>query len=797
MDKNNIISWNCDGFFSHFNEFQIVCQDFNPIFFCVQETKFKFDYKPDRIGKFNCFSKNFQAANNVAQGGVLILINENYYATEFPLNSDFQAIAVKVFFPIEFVLCCLYIPNSKCLTKNQLNNLIAQLGPNFMIVTDPNAHNLIWGSNKDDPRGKIFEDAINENNLIILNDGSQTHFSFGYKTFSAIDLTLISHTLATHFDWCVAEDLYGSDHFPIIISVLSSTIKETRRPKWVFKRADWKLFQEKINFDENLNFCDINEHYKYIASNIINAAKISIPKTSTVVPKKCVPWWSDEARNILRKKKRLLRKFNRTARLIDYRNFLAIKVEARKLIQNLKRKCWINYVSKITTNTTSSEVFSKLRQLSGKFKSSQITSLSINGQLITQRDTICEEMANFFQSISSSGNYNIEFQNFKALKEQETLFIPDGSMESYNAQFSFEEMENCLVDCKGSSPGPDEISYEIIKNLNYKSKIFLLKFYNKLWEINILPEAFTHAIVISIAKDGKDSKLPENYRPISLTNCLCKLMERMINKRLVWFCEANNILSNYQSGFRKFRSTADNLAYFESHIMEAFAENEFFVSIFFDIEKFYDRIWRQLIIKALLKMGFKGNLVHFISNFLKNRTFVTMMGNKSSSIKTSQNGIQQGSVISCTLALIVLNSIFKRIKLPIKTIIYADDIVSFISHRDLGFIQNHLQEMLNEIAEWADKGSFKFSESKTVAMIFTHKRKNLYQPGLTFNGKSLKYVKQYKFLGINFDSKLNWTPHLKIVKARATRNLNLIKMLSHSHFGSDRKLLLRIHKMII
>ena len=73
MNKNNIISWNCDGFYSHFNEFQLICQDFNPIFFGVQETKFKFDQKIGKLEKFNAFTKNFQTATNVAQGGVLIL----------------------------------------------------------------------------------------------------------------------------------------------------------------------------------------------------------------------------------------------------------------------------------------------------------------------------------------------------------------------------------------------------------------------------------------------------------------------------------------------------------------------------------------------------------------------------------------------------------------------------------------------------------------------------------------------------------------------------------------------------
>ena len=97
------------------------------------------------------------------------------------------------------------------------------------------------------------------------------------------------------------------------------------------------------------------------------------------------------------------------------------------------------------------------------------------------------------------------------------------------------------------------------------------------------------------------------------------MLERMINKRLVWHCKTNNIFSKFQSGFRNFRSTADNLAYFESHVMEAFADNEFYVSIFFDIGKFYDRIWRHLIVKELLRCGFKGHLVHFVRNFLHKR----------------------------------------------------------------------------------------------------------------------------------------------------------------------------------
>ena len=76
-----------------------------------------------------------------------------------------------------------------------------------------------------------------------------------------------------------------------------------------------------------------------------------------------------------------------------------------------------------------------------------------------------------------------------------------------------------------------------------------------------------------------------NRRPIVLTSCVCKTMERMTNARLVWFLESNELLSNIQCGFRQGRSTLDHLVRFETFIRNAFAKKEHAVSIFFDLEK--------------------------------------------------------------------------------------------------------------------------------------------------------------------------------------------------------------------
>ena len=62
-----------------------------------------------------------------------------------------------------------------------------------------------------------------------------------------------------------------------------------------------------------------------------------------------------------------------------------------------------------------------------------------------------------------------------------------------------------------------------------------------------------NAHIIPILKSNKPPDEPKSYRPISLTSCLGKLEERMVNARLYWFLESSNILCHEQAGFRKGR----------------------------------------------------------------------------------------------------------------------------------------------------------------------------------------------------------------------------------------------------
>jgi hypothetical protein len=73
----------------------------------------------------------------------------------------------------------------------------------------------------------------------------------------------------------------------------------------------------------------------------------------------------------------------------------------------------------------------------------------------------------------------------------------------------------------------------MLKELSLSAKKELLKGYNQVWAGNSFPEDWTEALVVSVLKPGKDASRVARYRLISLTSCVCKLFEKMVNNSLV------------------------------------------------------------------------------------------------------------------------------------------------------------------------------------------------------------------------------------------------------------------------
>ena len=129
--------------------------------------------------------------------------------------------------------------------------------------------------------------------------------------------------------------------------------------------------------------------------------------------------------------------------------------------------------------------------------------------------------------------------------------------------------------------------------------------------------------------------------------------------------------------------------------------------------------------------------------------------------------------------------------------LYVDDFLICYQSKQMNTIERHLQLCLNKIQKWADENGFKFSKTKTVSMHFCNLRKLHHEPTLTLNGLAIPVVQEYKFLGVIFDNKLSFIPHIKYLKARCLKALNLLKVVSRFDWGADSIVLLRLYRALV
>ena len=325
----------------------------------------------------------------------------------------------------------------------------------------------------------------------------------------------------------------------------------------------------------------------------------------------------------------------------------------------------------------------------------------------------------------------------------------------------------------------------------------LLDIYNYIWQSGDFPQCWSEATVIPIPQPGKDHSDPNNYRPISLTSCVCKTLERMINDRLIWYLEHNNILTDIQCGFRKRKSTVDHLVRLESFIRDAFLNKQEVVSIFCDLEKAYDTTWKHGILKDLFEAGLRGRMPVFISKFLENRNFRVRLGSTLSDHFGQEMGVPQGSILSVTLFSLKINSLAKVLSQDVQGSLYVDDFLISYRAKSTKTGERQLQGCLRKIEEWCTENGFKFSLAKTVCVHFHNKRSILPEPILILNGKKITVVKETKFLGVLFDQKLSFIPHLKGLKTKCLKALDIMRVVANQEWGADKSVLLNLYRSLI
>ena len=468
---------------------------------------------------------------------------------------------------------------------------------------------------------------------------------------------------------------------------------------------------------------------------------------------------------------------------IQYKRNKAILTYTSRYAQN---EAWRIYTYTISREISSSELWRKVKILNSTKTFSTII-IKENDNYIHDPIEVANKLAVEF---TNRGKLPHSFE--KNLPELPTLTNLDTS--DLNSDFTQKEIKRCIEMGSSTTPGPDQIPLQMFKNLNQNQTLQLLQILNYFWQ-NSIPQQWKVSHVIPIYKSNKPPSLTSSYRPISLTNSLCKIMERIVNIRLKRYLERNSLIDSNQYGFRSGFSSLDGIVNLESDIRKAHQQNKATLTVFIDLKEAFDSINHKALLTKLQSLNLNGNILNFIQSFLSNRYIHVKYQNQLSNPQKLTQGLPQGSVISPTLFTIMINDLTYNKNTNIHYSKFADDIAIWTSQNKTTECLDLIQIGLNHLSHWTKQWGLTISTAKTKAIFFT--RKKIPDTNLTINQVPIEFVSNHKFLGMTFDKYLTWKPHLTNLKERTNKDLNLMKIISNNSWGADYTSLRNIYKSLI
>ena len=327
-----ILHWNCRGLMNNHQELYLLSQQYSPVAMCLQETHIA-DISKVSFKGYTPYHR-IDSSHYRASGGSSILIRNNVIHSPVNLNTNLQAVAVKITLSFVFTICSFYAPPNKVIDIKDLEHLLSQIQGPVMILGDFNSHNPLWGSDHLTPKGRVLETFISQNDLCLYNDGSDTFLHSGNGTYSAIDLSFASPTLFDRFTWEVHDDCCGSDHFPIILKSKEDD-NNPKQQRWKFKQADWTTFKTLCSEQLNDTF-ESDDPVIDFSNTLLEIAERTIPKSS-INPKPKKPWFDDECKQSIKERKKAEKAFRRSLCHSKLSSFRIHRAKARRTIKQKKK----------------------------------------------------------------------------------------------------------------------------------------------------------------------------------------------------------------------------------------------------------------------------------------------------------------------------------------------------------------------------------------------------------------------------------------------------------------------------
>ena len=586
---------------------------------CIQETGLK-DKDHLVIPGYNIIRKDIQANNH---RGICTVIKDSidYKINDWYGQSCVSQVSIRINTTSQgYIDMVNFYQDCNTDLNEPIFELTAQNSHKYLLICDFNSSHTDIGCSHTNSRGEKLMDILENQNLVIFNDENPTFYHRASGNPNILDLAIGTTNIASHVNFYVGSDV-GSDHMPIHVEIDVAVCNVKKKSIRNIASIDWGEYSKSIK--ENLKILEI-ENNKSIDREINNLSQAIHTTLDKLAPKteiKKRKWWSftNEIKEKI-KYRRYIRRLQKKYHTPHYNTlYNKINREVKCLIENQKKIDW-EILSENLNNKNPKLAWSTIRKVTSKTDNPNTGNkplLNDEGSKALTSQEKANMMAKHLknkQSIPDDRQFDQPFRNKvdQYVKDHPSIFKPHTSEEEHNLniEVSLIELEQIFKKCKNkSSPGPDEISYQMLKMLPVIVKLHMCHIFSKCIQWGYFPNKWKEAHVKMIPKPGKDKTLVKNHRPISLISCFGKLLERIITKRLINHLTEHNLISKYQCGFLPKHSTDIHLFRLSQDIYSGFKRTQATAALFLDVDGAFDRVWVNGLKYKLLDYSLPTNII--------------------------------------------------------------------------------------------------------------------------------------------------------------------------------------------
>lgn len=629
-----------------------------------------------------------------------------------------------------------------------------------VLVGDFNSHHSDWGYQESNPDGDQLQNWSSCNDFHLVHDAKQrgTFHSARWQRDYSPDLCWISmvdgHPQPA--SCTVLDDFPHSQHRPSVIHIglRLPVIRGMEKRRWNFRKADWAEFAAATERSIPLiplSSVTVDEAYRRLSGALLKAAQHSVPRGFRPA---YIPCLDTECQALLKKYE--------DSGDPDVADHLIESLDAARKLR------WEESTSKMDSSRSSRKSWALIRRLGAAQQPPKKNHPPVRANAVA---------AHLIQVAKAPSDKKFE----RRVRDQRRQFLRQTSDRSSPPPFTTSDIDSALKMVKnGTAPGYDNIHPEFLTHLGPRARSWMSSFFTRVVVQNEIPKIWRKAKVIAIEKPGKDPKLAANYRPISLLSVCYKFLERLVLQRISPTVES--ILSPDQAGFRKQRSTCDQVSALTTHIENGYQQNLKTGAVFLDLTAAYDTVWHTGLL-AKLSRNMPYWFVRLVELLLQGRRFRVHMGNDTSAWRTQLNGLPQGSVLAPTLFNLYTNDLPAT---KSRRFIYADDICLATQAHTFAELECSLTSDMARMSEYCNRWRLKPSVTKTVSSVFhLHNANAARELTVMLDGQRLRHDPHPVYLGVTLDRALSFKDHLlKTAGKLRTRN-NLLTKLVGTTWGAN------------